>query len=83
MVSLVAIIERDPSTGLLIASVPGVPSAHTQGDTVEEVRANLQEVLDLLIARGGLRVESEFVAMTLVSVPALTRRRWKLSRQPR
>lgn len=83
MVSLAAIIERDLSTGLLIASVPGVPSAHTQGETVEEVRANLQAVLGLLIANGAVRVESEFVAMTLVSVPAPPRRRWKLSRQPR
>jgi hypothetical protein len=43
-----AIIERDLVTGLLVGSVPGIPGAHTQGETIEEVRANLAEVIELL-----------------------------------
>jgi hypothetical protein len=34
---LIAMIERDLQTGLLLGSVPVVPGAHTQGETVEEV----------------------------------------------
>lgn len=48
MASLPVEIEHDPETGLLVASVPGVPGAHTQGTTVEEVRSNLAEVVELL-----------------------------------
>lgn len=48
MASLPIEIEHDPETGSLVGSVPGVPGAHTQGATVEEVRSNLAEVVELL-----------------------------------
>ena len=41
-------IERDPDTGLLVGHVRGVPGAHTQGETIEELCANLTEVLEVL-----------------------------------
>jgi predicted RNase H-like HicB family nuclease len=41
-------IERDPDTGLLVGNMPGVPGAHTQGETVEELCAHLTEVLKML-----------------------------------
>ena len=41
-------IERDPDTGLLVGNVPGIPGAHTQGETVEELCAHLTEVLEML-----------------------------------
>ena len=63
-----AVIERDLVTGLLVGSVPGVPGAHTQGETVEEVRKNLAEVIELLQSEGALQPESEFVATTQVLV---------------
>lgn len=28
--------------------MPGIPGAHTQGETLDEVRVNLAEVIDLL-----------------------------------
>ena len=63
-----AVIERDIETGLLVGSVPGLPGAHTQGATVEEVRENLAEVIALLRDEGALRFESEFVATTALMV---------------
>lgn len=68
MIVLNAIIERDLETGLLVGSVPGVAGAHTQGRTVEEVRDNLKEVLELLNEEGALRPESEFVGTTALAV---------------
>lgn len=59
--NLTAVIERDLTTGVLVGSVPGIPGAHTQGASVEEVRRNLVEVLDLLGEAGALGAESEFV----------------------
>ena len=66
---LTAIVERDLSTGILVASVPGLPGAHTQGGTVQEARDNLEEVQRLLRENGSLRYESEFVATRDVRVP--------------
>lgn len=63
-----AVIERDLETGLLIGSVPGIPGAHSQGETMEEVRANLAEVLELLREQGALNPESEFVATMALAV---------------
>lgn len=45
-----AVIERDPETGLYVGYVPGLPGAHTQAKTLEELDANLREVLELLAA---------------------------------
>lgn len=63
-----AVIERDLETGLLVGSVPGIPGAHTQGETIEEVRANLAEVIELLQSQDALVPESEFIATTSLMV---------------
>ncbi len=47
--TLTAYIEQDPETGLFVGVVPGVPGAHTQAESFDELRANLQEVLELLL----------------------------------
>lgn len=60
--NLNAVIERDLATGLLVGSVPGIAGAHTQGGTIEEVRTNLIEVIELLRAEDALEPESEFIA---------------------
>jgi len=63
-----AVIERDLQTGLLVGSIPGVPGAHSQGDTIEEIRKNLEEVIALLREEGAFHPESEFVATTELAV---------------
>jgi predicted RNase H-like HicB family nuclease len=45
-----AVIERCPETGLFVGHVPGFPGAHSQGETLDELRANLLEVLEMLLA---------------------------------
>ncbi|NBV63823.1 MAG: type II toxin-antitoxin system HicB family antitoxin, partial [Planctomycetes bacterium] len=49
MRSFTTVIERDAQTGLFIGSVPGWPGAHSQGATLEELRANLAEVVAMLL----------------------------------
>jgi predicted RNase H-like HicB family nuclease len=46
--TLVVIVNRCVSTGLLVGYIPGLAGAHSQASTVEELRANLAEVLELL-----------------------------------
>jgi predicted RNase H-like HicB family nuclease len=49
MKTFVAYIEFDPETNLYVGTVPGIPGAHTQGDTLDELRQNLKEVLELCL----------------------------------
>jgi predicted RNase H-like HicB family nuclease len=56
-----AIIERDADTGLLVGYVPGFPGAHSQEATLEELNANLREVIEMLLDEGPPALEGEFV----------------------
>ncbi|HET6468773.1 MAG TPA: type II toxin-antitoxin system HicB family antitoxin [Geminicoccaceae bacterium] len=49
MTTLTAWIEHDPETGLYVGSIPGVPGAHTQAPSLDELHANLREVLELVL----------------------------------
>jgi predicted RNase H-like HicB family nuclease len=48
MKSFTAVVERDPEAGLLVGYVPGFPGAHTQAETLDELQANLKEVIGML-----------------------------------
>ena len=47
-----AVIERDPDTGLFVGYVPGFPGAHSQGASLDELNANLREVITMLLEDG-------------------------------
>lgn len=49
MKTFTAYIEKDEETGLFIGIVPGIPGAHTQAATLDELRTNLKEVLELCL----------------------------------
>ena len=56
MTNLTAYVEQDPETRLYVGTVPGVPGAHTQAASLDELRANLEEVIGLLLEEdAGLR----------------------------
>lgn len=44
-----AVIEHCPDTKLYVGYVPGFPGAHTQGRTLDELHANLREVIAMLL----------------------------------
>jgi predicted RNase H-like HicB family nuclease len=44
-----AFIEYDEDSKLYVGVVPGVPGAHTQGASLDELQHNLQEVLELCL----------------------------------
>ena len=44
-----AYVEWDPETRLYVGIVPGIPGAHTQGATLDELKKNLKEVLELCL----------------------------------
>jgi predicted RNase H-like HicB family nuclease len=45
-VNLTAIVRLEPEAGGYSASIPALPGCHTQGETLDEVRANLREAAD-------------------------------------
>ena len=49
MKTFTAYVELDSETGLYIGIVPGLPGAHTQGATLDELQRNLKEVLELCL----------------------------------
>ncbi len=63
-----AVIERDADTGLYVGWVPGFPGAHSQGETLDELRSNLQEVIEMLLEEGDPRLESVFIGTQTVEV---------------
>jgi len=66
--SYTAVVERDPETGLLVGYVPGFPGAHSQGESLDELHANLREVIEMLLEDGEPQIESEFVGIQQVLV---------------
>lgn len=63
-----AVVERDADTGLYVGWVPGVPGAHSQGETLDELQGNLREVIELLIEDGEVIPENEFIGVQQVRV---------------
>lgn len=63
-----AVVERDMDTGYYICFVPGFPDAHTQAETLDELNANLKEVVEMLLEGGDVNVEAEFVGTQLIEV---------------
>lgn len=57
------IIERDTETGYLVGYIPNIAGAHSQGRDLEELRANLREVIDMLLEDDELIQQSELVAI--------------------
>jgi len=71
MRSFTAYIEFDNATGLYVGIVPGIPGAHTQGETLDELRLNLNEVVQLCIEEHGIDPDDlpRFVGVQQVDVP--------------
>jgi predicted RNase H-like HicB family nuclease len=61
-----AVVERDSDTGMYVGYIPGWPGAHTQGESLDELQANLREVVELLLADGEPKLETEFVGTQTV-----------------
>ena len=68
MATYTAVVERCAETGYFVGYVPGIPGAHTQASSLDELRVNLKEVLELVLEGGVVVPEVEFIGTQLVSV---------------
>ncbi len=64
-----AVVERCAETGLYVGYVPGFAGAHSQGSTLDELAANLREVIALLLEGGEPELDAEFVGTQQIVVP--------------
>jgi predicted RNase H-like HicB family nuclease len=62
------IVERCSDTGTYVGYVPGFPGAHSQGESLDELRSNMQEVVAMLLEDGEPTLEAEFVGTQTVKV---------------
>jgi len=71
MYRITGYIERDPETKLYVAVVPGIPGAHTQAETLDELQKNLKEVIELCLGEMDTEVKKqlpEFVGIQQIEV---------------
>ena len=68
MKTYTAVVERSAETGLFVGFIPGFPGAHTQAESLDELNANLREVLAMLLEDGEPQIEAEFVGTQLVQI---------------
>ena len=72
MRTFTAYVEWDPETKLYAGLIPGIPGAHSQGTTLDELQQNLKEVLSLCLEEyhGSLEDLPQFIGAQQVEVAA-------------
>ena len=72
MKTFTAYVEQDPETGLYVGMIPGIPGAHTQGATLDELQKNLKEVLELCLEEyeGSYEGLPKFVGLQQIEIAA-------------
>lgn len=61
MRSFTAVVEKCADTGLYAGYVPGFAGAHSQGESLDELRGNLEAVLGMRLEEGEPLLSAEFV----------------------
>ncbi len=64
-------IEKDKETGLYVGTVPNLPGAHSQAETLDELHQNLKEVVELCLEElepEEIKSLAEFVGFQQISV---------------
>jgi len=62
------VVEKCSDTGMYVGYVPGFPGAHSQGESLDELRTNMREVVEMLLEDGEPKLEAEFVGTETVKV---------------
>jgi predicted RNase H-like HicB family nuclease len=65
-----AYVEWDSEVKLYVGVVPGIPGAHTQAGSLDELRDNLKEVLEMCLEEYGKKIEDipHFVGIQQIEV---------------
>ena len=63
-----AVIEKDIDTNLYVGYVPGFAGAHSQGETLDELRDNLREVIEMLLEDESIALNAEFIGTQQIAI---------------
>ncbi len=63
-----AVIEKCSDTGLYVGYVPGFSGAHSQAESLDELKNNLKEVIEMLLEGGEPNLDAEFVGTQTIQV---------------
>lgn len=69
MKAYTAVIEQCLDSGIYVGYVPGFPGAHSQAASLDELNANLKEVIEMLLEEGEPKLAGQFVGTQTVTVP--------------
>jgi predicted RNase H-like HicB family nuclease len=58
MRTVTAYIEWDPESKLFVGVVPGIPGAHSQAASLDELRDNLREVVELCLGEETAEIDT-------------------------
>lgn len=61
-----AVIERCRDTGMYVGYVPGFPGTDSQGETLDELNANIREVIALLREDGAPEKIGDYIGTQTV-----------------
>ena len=64
-----AVVEQDPETSLYAGYIPGIPGAHSQAETLDELNTNLREVVEMLLEDGEPMLDGKFFDTQRISLP--------------
>ena len=72
MKTFTAYVEFDPETNLYVGIIPGIPGAHSQGTSLDELQRNMKEVLELCLEEyeGAIDNLPRFAGIQQVEVAA-------------
>jgi len=54
MKAYTAVVEQCPDTGMYVGYVPGFLGVHSHAGSLDELNANLKEVIEMLLEDGSL-----------------------------
>ena len=63
-----AVIEHCKDTNLYVGYIPGFPGAHSQAETIDELKKNLEEVVELLLEDGEPELDSKFIGTQTIEI---------------
>jgi len=69
MKAYTAVIERCPDTGMYVGYVPGFSGAHSQAASLDELNANLREVIEMFLEKGEPKLDGQFLGTQTVTIP--------------
>ncbi|MEM9479244.1 MAG: type II toxin-antitoxin system HicB family antitoxin [Verrucomicrobiota bacterium] len=68
MRTFTAVVEKCAETDLYVGYIPGFAGVHSQGETMDELRENLQEVISMLLEDGEPTLSGHFVGTQTLAV---------------